>query len=724
MNHRKRFLMGSHIEISLTKEQFNDLVDRAIDWALLNGVCMRPKTDFKPYMLQHVSFVLFPSYFPKKVFEMVCELQTSVNTLMHRVAYDYEFLRETLKPTTLVDNFTKKLFDIYETVYKEGLIQDISLGLLRSDLMLNKDSQADYCCKQVEINTIASGCGWLGPATRELHEYILQELGYSTDIKNLPINSALQEICSGMLEAWKIYGNFKAAILFVVEDVTYNICDQRFHEFEIRRQNINVTVIRKSLTQLSSVARLNDKKELIVDDFVISVVYYRSGYDPIQYPTEKEWDVRLLIERSKAIKSPSIQYHLAGTKKIQQALAKPGVLVRFLKDDKAIKQIEKTFVGLYALDFDEEGELAIDMAIANPEKFVLKPQREGGSNNKYGNEIKDFLTLNRNSQERTAWILMDKIFPPVENNYRIVPGRQEIKLEQLVSELGIFGVILGNKNEIFVNKQAGHLHRTKLETANEGGVSSGDALQDVIHAVINPLEGNEESREIFFFREGAVVMWNLSDRESRNIIDMLKFYEENSYNSDLIDAESESMNYCYDDSGKKSYLKNGDIILSNTDSTLSKYTFSNAMAQSVKLGIWEASLLHYVNSIEFITEDLKLGRKIRLTRQEVLRKQGELFALRHLINLRSDLLDTPDIYWERDDLEQLYQTTCGYFSIAKRTRVMNEKLNHCLELIELLSTHLSDRHHIRLEWMIILLIMVEVGFELLHYIDRYLAKND
>lgn len=76
-----------------------------------------------------------------------------------------------------------------------------------------------------------------------------------------------------------------------------------------------------------------------------------------------------------------------------------------------------------------------------------------------------------------------------------------------------------------------------------------------------------------------------------------------------------------------------------------------------------------MDSIEFITEDLKAGRKIKMSRQQVLRKHGELFALRHMINLSSDLLDTPDFYWERDDLETLYQQTCAYFSIAKRTRV-------------------------------------------------------
>lgn len=51
---------------------------------------------------------------------------------------------------------------------------------------------------------------------------------------------------------------------------------------------------------------------------------------------------------------------------------------------------------------------------------------------------------------------------------------------------------------------------------------------------------------------------------------------------------------------------------------------------------------------------------------------------------------------------------------------MNEKLNHCVELIALVSSHLSDKHHVRLEWMIIILIMVEVAFEILHYLEKYL----
>uniref|UniRef100_A0ABD2XLI0 DUF155 domain-containing protein n=1 Tax=Trichogramma kaykai TaxID=54128 RepID=A0ABD2XLI0_9HYME len=249
-----------------------------------------------------------------------------------------------------------------------------------------------------------------------------------------------------------------------------------------------------------------------------------------------------------------------------------------------------------------------------------------------------------------------------------------------------------------------------------------NSFPDAIQAVAK-YEVGSEPREIYFFREGTTVMWNVSELECSNVLQFLKQYEESSYSSKMVQDESETMLYTYADHGKQSHIRDGNILLSH-DASLDKYTFSNAISQSVKLGIWEASLEQYIESIEFITNDLKAGRKIRMTRPAVLRKQGELFALRHFINLSSDLLDTPDFYWERDDLETLYQQICGYYSIAKRTRVMNEKLNHCVELVELLSSHLSDRHHVRLEWMIILLIMVEVGFETLHYIDRYLTKEN
>lgn len=152
----------------------------------------------------------------------------------------------------------------------------------------------------------------------------------------MPENLALSGLCGAMVEAWNIFGDANAVIMFLIEDVSYNICDQRFHEFEIRRTNPHIKVIRRTLTQVFEQGKLGPKKELIVGLQTVSVVYFRSGYEPAQYHGQDEWDARLLMERSTAIKCPSIHYHLAGTKKVQQALAKPGILKKFLSDDSKV----------------------------------------------------------------------------------------------------------------------------------------------------------------------------------------------------------------------------------------------------------------------------------------------------------------------------------------------------------------------------------------------------
>lgn len=248
---------------------------------------------------------------------------------------------------------------------------------------------------------------------------------------------------------------------------------------------------------------------------------------------------------------------------------------------------------------------------------------------------------------------------------------------------------------------------------------------DVLYVTAN-YQVDNEPRDIFFFREGSVVLWNCNEIESNNVLSFLRSFEKDSYLRFLVKNESEVMPYkLTEEENAVAKFKNGQIFLTDDEQNfLQKYTFSNAIATSTKLGIWEANLERYIESMEYLTEDLKKGRKLKISRAEVLRKTGELFALRHMINLSSDLLDTPDFYWDREELENLYVNVCNYFSIPRRTKVMNEKINHCVELAELVSHNLNDAHHIRLEWMIIILIMVEVGFEIVHYVDRYYSTEE
>lgn len=74
----------------------------------------------------------------------------------------------------------------------------------------------------------------------------------------------------------------------------------------------------------------------------------------------------------------------------------------------------------------------------------MKPQREGGGNNIYGKDIKEAVLQMKDNKERVAWILMERINPPIMKGYMIRPGGPDVpEICDLISELGIFGVVLG-----------------------------------------------------------------------------------------------------------------------------------------------------------------------------------------------------------------------------------------------------------------------------------------
>ena len=62
-----------------------------------------------------------------------------------------------------------------------------------------------------------------------------------------------------------------------------------------------------------------------------------------------------------------------------------------------------------------------EKAIKNPQDYVLKPLKEGGGNNFFGDDIK--LMLTSLSQEELAnFLLMEKIHSPIVNTYMMTNG--------------------------------------------------------------------------------------------------------------------------------------------------------------------------------------------------------------------------------------------------------------------------------------------------------------
>ncbi|XP_048344684.1 required for meiotic nuclear division protein 1 homolog [Sphaerodactylus townsendi] len=262
-----------------------------------------------------------------------------------------------------------------------------------------------------------------------------------------------------------------------------------------------------------------------------------------------------------------------------------------------------------------------------------------------------------------------------------------------------------------------HLSNLCHDLTSQGYVEVTTLPRDAANVLVIGTENTMKEYDpgiIFFFREGSVVFWNTEEKTMKNIMQVLERHEIQPYEVALIHWENEEINYRRGEGPSK--LHRGEILINSEldidEVTLEKFAFSNALCLSVKLAIWEASLDNFVESIQSIPEILKSRRKVKLSHADVMQKIGELFALRHHINLSSDLLITPDFYWDREHLEQLYDKTCQFLSINRRVKVMNEKLQHCTELTDLMRSHLSEKHALRLEWMIVILITIEVMFEL------------
>ncbi len=446
-------------------------VQEAVDLALASGLLMADThTSFT-----HAPFTAFPSPYPRTAYNKALAVAIDFNQLMIRVAMDHDFLARVTHDIASADPFTARLFNSYlETRPVDGALPP-GLGLFRSDYLLQASAatSGDWgnALRQVEINTISSAFGALSSRLSELHHYLAARHG-DIDSQALPSNPAQSGMVDALASAWRHYGEADAVILFVIQADERNIFDQRHMEHMLWTRH-GIAVVRRTLAQISEHACLSsDSQRLRIENQEVALVYFRAGYTPGDYDDECAWQGRVLLERSIAIKCPTLAMQLCGTKKMQQCLAEPNVLEQFFDDKQQCQRLRSCFAGLYKLD-DRE---AVDRALMSPENYVLKPQREGGGNNLYGQDMRRALAA-MDESKFPGWILMEYIRPPRSSNF-LIRDRQCSAEIPTVSELGIFSMCLNQGDTLLENRALGHLLRTKPETEKEGGIVARAAVLD------------------------------------------------------------------------------------------------------------------------------------------------------------------------------------------------------------------------------------------------------
>ena len=80
-----------------------------------------------------------------------------------------------------------------------------------------------------------------------------------------------------------------------------------------------------------------------------------------------------------------------------------------------------------------------------------------------------------------------------------------------------------------------------------------------------------------------------------------------------------------------------------------------------------------------------------MSRKDALKLTGRLFTLRRDVNLVSNVLDVPELFWDEASLKALYDAVREYMEIGPRVQVLNEKIAVAEDLVSVRVLQLHKR---------------------------------
>lgn len=236
---------------------------------------------------------------------------------------------------------------------------------------------------------------------------------------------------------------------------------------------------------------------------------------------------------------------------------------------------------------------------------------------------------------------------------------------------------------------------------------------------------NEESvdYDIMVLSNGTVVGWGATEPL---VLALIQSHVTSAV-GDAHKPELEEMDYVEVGSSAASLFMQGDVLVVQGDDDerrlLEMAAFAVGLSRLTRLLALEEVLELYVAITRKNSETMSHGKQVEASEADILKLTGQLFLLRGKLNLYLELIETPDIYWLEPSLEKIYDLVSKRLDIALRIAIMNRKLDYVTEEQRALLSVMNEKKSTRLEWIIIVLIMVEVAFETVHFGEKYWARD-
>lgn len=144
------------------------------------------------------------------------------------------------------------------------------------------------------------------------------------------------------------------------------------------------------------------------------------------------------------------------------------------------------------------------------------------------------------------------------------------------------------------------------------------------------------------------------------------------------------------------------------------------LAQSVALDHLERETDNALQGFTQYLDDLRIRGRIRMSSKKILKNIGFAMQTRFMVLSNMALFDKPAETWDSEAIEDLYRELLDFFDIPERQEVLSTKLDFISENTRIVFEVLSARKSHYLEWIVIILIAIEIVglglFELIHAI--------
>ncbi|NIR58262.1 MAG: hypothetical protein GWO02_01435 [Gammaproteobacteria bacterium] len=147
---------------------------------------------------------------------------------------------------------------------------------------------------------------------------------------------------------------------------------------------------------------------------------------------------------------------------------------------------------------------------------------------------------------------------------------------------------------------------------------------------------------------------------------------------------------------------------------------ADVLAKSVVLDHYEQRVADAFDQVEPIAVDLQRFGSSRRRGRALLAHIGTTLLIQHMMVGRAEILESPEILWEHPEFERLYLRLRDEYDLRERQMAIERKLEVISRTAETELELLQNKRSLRVEWYIVILIVVEIVIMLYYEIFPHL----